>query len=36
MLLKDKSAHHHFASFFKNEEDLQAFAYVASKRLAEV
>jgi exodeoxyribonuclease V alpha subunit len=29
------SPHHHFASFFKNEKDLQPYAYAASKNLAE-
>ena len=27
--------HHHFASFFKKEENLQPYAYAASKSLAE-
>jgi len=29
------NVHHHFASFFKNEKDLQPYAYAASKNLAE-
>ncbi len=31
----NSSHHHHFASFFKDQKDLQPFAYAASKSLAE-
>ncbi len=35
MIRKAPTVHHQFASFFKEQEDLQAFAYAASKSLAE-
>ncbi|OEY72832.1 exodeoxyribonuclease V subunit alpha [Salegentibacter salarius] len=35
MLPKDITPHQHFASFFRNEKDLQPYAYAVSKSLAE-
>ena len=35
LLNMNKTPHHHFASFFKEQEDLQPFAYAVSRQLAQ-
>ncbi len=35
MLMKAITPHHHFASFFKEQKDLQPFAYAVSRQLAQ-